>query len=166
MGLSCTLPLICEFVEMDRVVPSAPVAVMVTEVAFVVCQLNVMAVPEAMLLLLADKVTVGAAVVCGLAEFEPQPTQAMRGRSAATPSRGLNRIAEQKSLRRFGWKTDCSRRFLRIPRESCVVAACAISIIRREPSKVEMPTRTVPRPFFIYLRLPNDSRLSEARVRE
>ncbi|MES2223045.1 MAG: hypothetical protein V4587_19000 [Acidobacteriota bacterium] len=42
--------------------PSAPVALIATEVALVVCQVKVTAWPVAMLLLLAEKVRVGAAV--------------------------------------------------------------------------------------------------------
>ena len=78
---------------MGRAVPSAPVAVIVTEAALVVCQANVTAWPEAMLLLPAEKTRVGADVTTGLAELEPQPVKAMTGENAANPNRSCKHVA-------------------------------------------------------------------------
>jgi hypothetical protein len=89
VGLSWVLPFSWELVEIDRVLLSAPVAVIVTEAALVVCQDNVTAWPEVMLLLLAEKTRVVADVVVagGLAELEPHPDKAMSDEIAVNPNR-------------------------------------------------------------------------------
>jgi hypothetical protein len=88
VGLSWALPFSWEFVEIVRLLPSAPVAVMAREVALAVCQVNVTVWPEAMLLLLTDNVTVGADFPEELPELEPppQPVNDINGKIAANPS--------------------------------------------------------------------------------
>jgi hypothetical protein len=80
-------------VEICRVVPSAPLAVIVTEAALVVCQVNVTVWPEVMLLLLAEKTRVGADVTRELAELEPQPVKAISGEIAANQNRRFEHVA-------------------------------------------------------------------------
>ena len=88
--------------EIGRAVPSAPVAVIVTEVAFVVAQVNVTAWPEAMLLLLAENTRVGAVdVVRELAELEPQPVKAISGEIAANQNRIFEHVASRPILLRI-----------------------------------------------------------------
>jgi hypothetical protein len=79
-------------VEIERVLPSEPVAVRVTEVALVDCQVNVTAWPASMLLLLAAKPTVGADLTGGWPELEAHPMNATSGKSAAIPNRVLKRV--------------------------------------------------------------------------
>ena len=78
--------------------PSAPVAVIVTEAALVVCQVNVTVWPDVMLLLLAEKTSVGADVVRELAELEPQPVKAISGESAANQNRIFEQVASRPIL--------------------------------------------------------------------
>jgi hypothetical protein len=100
VGLSCVLPFIWELVERVRELPSAPAAVIVTEVAFVVCQVIVTAWPAAMLVLLADRTRVAAAVVVTVEWPEPelQPVNATSGKSAAIPNRVLKRVMSRPLL--------------------------------------------------------------------
>ena len=58
---------------MARLVPSAPVAVMETEAAFVVCHVRVTDWPDVTLLLLAANVRVGVGFGGGAVELEPEP---------------------------------------------------------------------------------------------
>ena len=76
---------------MARVVPSAPVAVMVTEATFVVCHDRVIAWPEVTLLLLAVRVRVGVGFDAGLVELEPHPVRATRTENTSIPNRALRR---------------------------------------------------------------------------
>jgi hypothetical protein len=93
------LPLIWELVEIGRVLPSAPVAIIVTVAALVVCQLNVTVWPEAMLLLLAEKARVGADdVTGGMAELEPQPVKVMSVEIAANTNRIFEYVASRPIL--------------------------------------------------------------------
>lgn len=92
MGLSWVLPLSWELVEMARVVPSAPVAVMETEVAFVLCHVKVTAWPEVTLLLLAANVRVGVGFDEEPFEPELQPARAKSSETTATPNRALRRV--------------------------------------------------------------------------
>lgn len=78
--------------------PSALVAVIVTESASVDCQVNVTVWPDVMLLLLAEKTSVGADVVRELAELEPQPVKAMSGESAANQNRMFEHVASRTIL--------------------------------------------------------------------
>jgi hypothetical protein len=122
---------------MDRVLLSAPVAVIVTVAALVVFQVNVTAWPEAMLLLLAEKTRVGpdVTVTGGLAEAEPQPVKAISVEIAANP----NRIFEL---------------LLRILLPPLVWAACNVFLLKRGSSKANIPTTTVLRPISIPFRFP------------
>jgi hypothetical protein len=96
------LPLNWELVEICRVLPSAPVAVMVTEAALVVCQVNVTVWPDVMLLLLAEKTRVGADVIRELAELEPQLVNAMSDEIAANPNRMFKHVASELILLSLG----------------------------------------------------------------
>ena len=91
VGMSWTLPFSWELVEIARLVPSAPVAVIVTEEALVVCHVSVTACPEATLLLLAEKLRVGTNFDEELPELAPQPVNAMSGNRAATNTRIFER---------------------------------------------------------------------------
>jgi hypothetical protein len=93
------LPLIWELVEIGRVLPSAPVAIIVTVAALVVCQLSVTVWPEAMLLLLAEKAIVGADdVTGGMAEVEPQPIKAISGAITANANSNFEHVASRPIL--------------------------------------------------------------------
>lgn len=81
--------------------PSAPVAVMVTEVALVVCQVNVTAWPEVMLFVLAEKTRVGASVIRVVAELEPQPAKARSGEMATNHNRSIEPVASGPNLLGF-----------------------------------------------------------------
>jgi hypothetical protein len=98
VGLSWVLPFSWEFVEIGRWLPSAPVAVMATEEAFVVCQVNVTAWPAAMLLLLVEKARVGIDFPPPSAELEPQPDNVMSGEMSATPNRTFKHVASTRIL--------------------------------------------------------------------
>ena len=87
------LPFSWELVEICRWLPSAPVAVIVTEEALVVCQFNVTAWPEVMLALLAEKARVGDDVIGELDEPELQPVRTIRDEIAANPNRILEHFA-------------------------------------------------------------------------
>jgi len=91
VGESWAVPLSLELVEIARLVPSAPVAVMETETAFVVCHVRVTAWPEVMLALLAVNVRVGVFDDEPL-ELEPQPVKATSTETTAIPNRALRRI--------------------------------------------------------------------------
>jgi hypothetical protein len=122
VGLSWVLPFTWELVEICRVLPSAPVAVIVTEAALVVCQVNVTAWPDATLLLLTEKTSVGADAACVLVELEaePQPVKAISGAIAANTSRVLEHVASAPILPR---------------------------LFKKESSKADIPTTIVPRRF-------------------
>jgi hypothetical protein len=92
------LPLSWELVEIGRALPSAPVAVIVTEAALVVCQVNVTVWPEAMLLLLAEKTRVGADSFPGLAEAEPQPVKVMTVEITANANSIFEHVASRPIL--------------------------------------------------------------------
>jgi hypothetical protein len=79
-------------VEIARLVPSAPVAVMETETAFVVCHVRVTAWPEVTLPLLAANVRVGVGFDDEPLELEPQPVRAKTTETTAIPNRALRRV--------------------------------------------------------------------------
>jgi hypothetical protein len=130
-------------------VPSAPVAVIATEAALVVCQLNVTACPEAMLLLLAEKTRVGADVFPVLPEPEdepePQPVKAISDEIAANPNRVIEHVARAPIRLRLEDEICRSRLLLRILLPP-LVSAWNVSLLKRESIKATISTTTVLRP--------------------
>jgi hypothetical protein len=123
---------------------------MVTEVALVVCQVNVTGWPEVTLLVLAEKTRVGADVVAGAPpELEPpQPAKAISGETAAKQKRIFEHVASRPILLS---RDDEGRRpwlLLRVLLSRLVVAACNVFLLQKEPSNANIPT-TVPRHFCI-----------------
>jgi hypothetical protein len=135
------LPLSWELVEICRVLPSAAVAVIVTELALVVCQVNVTVWPEVMLVLLAEKTSVGADVVRELADVEPQLVKAISGAIAANQSRIFEHVAREPILPRIDNEICRRRLFLRILLLPFIVAACNASLLRGASGKDNIPTR-------------------------
>lgn len=133
--------------------PSAPVAVIVTEVALVVCQVNVTGWPEVTLLALAENTRVGAGELPepepGFeAEADPQPVTATSGEIAAKQNRILEHVSSEPIMpsrddeRCRPWPLLC------VLLSRLVVAARNVFLLQREPSKANIPT-TVPRHFSI-----------------
>lgn len=148
------LPFGWELVEIGRLLPSAPVAVIVTEAALVVCQVNVTACPEVMLLLLAEKTRVGAEVTLGLAELEPQPVKAMSGDIAANPNIIFKHVTSSPLLLSRDDEGCRSRLLLRVLIPRLAAAACNVSLLKRAVSNASIPTTIVMTPFSIPLRFP------------
>ena len=72
MGESFTFPVACElFVTVREVEPEE--AVMVTDVAFVACQVNVTICPAVTAFVLAEKISVGVVEVRGSGAGDPPP---------------------------------------------------------------------------------------------
>jgi hypothetical protein len=159
------LPLSWELVEICRVLPSATVAVMVTEAALVVCQVNVNVWPEVMLLLLAEKTRVGADVIRELAELEPQPVKAMSGEIAANPNRMFKHVASGPILLRIDDEMCRSWLPLRILLPPPEPAACNISLFRRGFTKASILMATALRPFSIHFRFPKKRQAGQAAAR-
>lgn len=117
--------------------PSAPVAVIVTEAALVVCHVNVTVWPEVMLLLLAEKTSVGGDVIRELAELEPQPVKAMSGEIAASQNRIVEYVASRPILLRIddeicrSWLRLC---ILLLPFESTDVTCICQDLVKRTTS--------------------------------
>jgi hypothetical protein len=124
------LPLSWELVEICRVVPSAPLAVIVTEAALVVCQVNVTVWPEVMLLLLAEKTRVGADVTRELAELEPQPVKAISSEIAANQNRIFEHVANGLILLSLDDEICRSWPLLRILLPPFASAACDVSLLK------------------------------------
>ena len=125
------LPFSWELVEIGRLLPSAPVALIATEVALVVCQVKVTAAPEVMLALLAEKTRLGADVTLGLAELEPQPVKAMSDEIAANTNRIFKHVASGPILPSLHDETYCSWLPLRVLLPSLVAASCNVFLLKR-----------------------------------
>jgi hypothetical protein len=148
------LPLNWELVEIGRVLPSAPVAVIVTEAASVVCQANVTVWPEAMLLLLAEKTRVGADSFPGLAEAEPQPVKAMSVEIAANANSIFEHVASRPILLSLDGEICRSWLLLRVLLPRLVAAACNVFLLKTGSTKANIPITTVLRLFSIPLHFP------------
>jgi hypothetical protein len=133
---------------------------MVTEVALVVCQVNVIGWPEVTLLLLAENTRVGAAAAGGFGEPEPppepgpepepdpQPVTAINVGIAAKQKRILKHVASGPIL--LSRDDDDCRPWLvvRHPPPRGVAEGCNVFRPKRVFSRANIPT-TVPRHFSI-----------------
>jgi hypothetical protein len=143
------LPLSWELVEIARELPSEPVAVIVMDVALVVCHVSVTACPAVTLLLLADKTTVGTGVGAdftgGVPEPELQPVNASSDRSAASPNRMLRRAPILPNLNREMFRLELHLPAL--PRPLVSADGKVLLMIKKAPGRVTVPTTTFLRQF-------------------
>jgi hypothetical protein len=114
VGESFTFPEACELVVTVREVESE-VAVMVTDVAFVVCQVNVTLCPAVIAFVLAEKINVGVAEVLGSGAGDPPPqliktVASVNGKKVRTcRARERVRIATSEVRASFGAGLGCGR---------------------------------------------------------